>query len=369
VLVCHPQAQAQDKSAAHKRYAFQIQDNSFAYEYIPAMRAPFNDTVDSAGTKASNTMAHLVDYTHFDMGYKLGDNVIDLSYFIDSRSEPVSPYFYNNDNTGDKPFYATVRHNFVLNRLFNTDKFAFGPIRDVFITVGADYGSNNNTFGNQRRSPMVGPGVSFKINHGGFWNLSAMWTKEWNHEGTDITAWGYDVTTASGALFDGNGLKPISYGRSVVYDATYTIQTSWGYPFSIASKLPMYFTGWGVMNGTKGYASKSMIPYTGGTFYGNAIPAEYTMAGTKPEYILKPSLRYNFGSLFGPGHNWQVGVGYYYWLNVYGIDHHIHPDTVYEIVNDAGAKIGSTSPAAYNMPGIESGAQQNTPFAELVLHF
>jgi len=306
-----PPEQPQD-GAAHGHGAFTFQDNSISYWYGNSFREPFVNN-------GKNIAKNVIEFTHVDIGNKLGDNFFSVQYLMSNRSDPASQQIYH-DNTavGAKDAYFTVYHDVMLNRIANTKRFEFGPIKDVFITVGGHFNTKNSDFGAQRRSPMIGPGVAFKVPHHGFLKLNAMWTKEWNEEGTDITSLN-PITHG-----------PATWGKRVVYDSSYVITAGWSYPFKVRM-APFSFEGWGYFGGEKGHTAGTLIPYQ------PQVPVQYM--GTKPETILHPKLMYNLGSLFGERHVYQIGFGYEYWNNKFGVDHHKAP-----------------------------GALANTPFGELTIH-
>jgi hypothetical protein len=219
----------------------------------------------------------------------------------------------------------TFRHDIVLDRLVNKN-LGIGPIKNWIITVGADFGSKNDDFANQRRSPMIGPGVNFKVPNGGYLKINAMWTREWNNEGTDVTSWYYTnpstglsaIDAPSGTCPEPNCLvpSPHAWGQKVVYSPReLTFQAGWGVPFALGKAL-ITFEGFSTLNTAKGYGAAQLIPFTVSGFFS---PPSYYHAGTRPEWISDGLLLYNIGALFGSGHNWQIGVGYEYWHNMFGV--------------------------------------------------
>ena len=347
-----------------KPHAFLIQDNEFRYENSSWYRDPFisvNCSYAAVHTcPAANLAKNVLGFTHVDLGNKLGDNVFDVQLMMDNKSNPVSvAYFHDSPNAGSKDFYVTFRHDLVIDRLVNKD-LGVGPIKNWLIEVGADLAEKNDDFANQRRSPMVGPGVNFKIPNGGYWKVVAMWTREWNNEGTDVTSWSYTAPDTglssinSPAACDESGCipSPHTWGQKVVYSPReVTIQTGWGVPFALG-KAPIIFEGWSTLNTAKGYGAQQLVPYTGSGFFSTS--AYYNMA-TRPESYTHARIMYNFGSLLKEGgtHVWQIGVGYEYWHNEFGV--------------------GQDSPVPDSL-GFAKGTYQctscigNTPFLSLDIH-
>jgi len=366
-------AQSSDNAAEVKRPAqFLIQDNEFRYEFSSWYRDPFieNSNYKQSGAfvtcsqgqylcPAKNLPKNVVGFTHVDLGNKLGDNVLDVQLMMDNKSNPVSVgYYHDSTNVGSKDFYVTFRHDIVIDRIVNKD-LGIGPIKNWVLEVGADLSEKNDDFGNQRRSPMIGPGVNFKVPNGGYWKVVAMWTREWNNEGTDVTSFYYtnDSTGAiaidapAGACPAGNPYcqipSPRTWGQKVVYSPReVTIQTGWGLPFALG-KTPWIFEGWSTLNTAKGYGAPQLVPFTGPGFYS---PVVYYKQGTRPESYSHARVMYNFGSLFGKGHLWQIGVGYEYWHNEFGVPQEPPISTVPNATYQCNSCIG------------------NTPFLSLAIH-
>lgn len=287
---------ADQKKVESQPHLFMFQDNSIRWWYGSWFRSPFANS-------GQNIQMNGFQFTHVDRGNRFGDNLFDVTYIMSNRGDAVSKaFFHNNTTDGARDAYIIYRHDIGLNQLFKTKVFKFGWVDDVQLTAGVDLDSKNNDFGGSRLSPVVGPTfvINPKIAPRAHIRLSTFWTKEWNEEGTDFTSW----TTINGSP------RPVTWGKPVTYDATYMISASWSFPFKV-SKAPLSVEGFGVFSGSKGYTAGSLQP-TGKMYY----------EGTKPETILRPKLMYNFGSLFSEKHNWQLGVGYHYWNNKFGTDHH-----------------------------------------------
>jgi hypothetical protein len=336
-----------------KPHAFLIQDNEFRWYWGPYFRDPFieNSNYTQPGAYAScsasnpaylcpakNIMKNVIHFVHVDLGNKLGDNLFSMQYLMDNRANPVSvPFFHDNPNVGSKDVYMSYRHDIVLDRLVNKD-LGVGPIKNWILTVGADFGSKNDDFANQRRSPMIGPGVNFKVPNGGYLKVNAMWTREWNEEGTDVTSWYYTNPSTGLSSIDspiacyGSEVcvpSPHTWGQKVVYSPReVTFQAGWGVPFALG-KMPWIFEGFSTLNTAKGYGAAQLLPFTGSGFFSSPV---YYHAGTRPEWISDGLLLYNFGSLFGSGHNWQIGPGYEYWHNMFGVGQNAPgvPNATYE---------------------------------------
>jgi nucleoside-specific outer membrane channel protein Tsx len=250
----------------------QFQDNAFRYRYSSAFREP--DT-----NNGNNVAKNIINFTHVDSGYKLGNNFLTVDLLKSSTVDPVS----DTSDSGATEIYIIYRHDISLNKITHSTKFSFGPVKDVLVTAGLDLNAKNNAFGPRRRVPVFGPSFDLKIPRG-YWKISLLWNKEWNHDGY-VEAGGGGVEFNSAAM----------------------VSTVWVIPFKVV-KIPLYFEGFALMNSTKGY--------------------DNTGSGTKPETLLRPKLMHNFGQLFGKKCDWQIGFGYEYWNNKYGEDHHLNPGSV-----------------------------------------
>ena len=340
---------AQDTAKPH---AFLIQDNEFRYYYGSWFRDPF---VTVSGTniapspsypysgspgytgKGQNLSKNVIDFIHVDLGNKLGDNLFSMEYMSDNTANPVSVgYFHDSTHVGSKDIYMIFRHDLVIDRLVNKN-LGVGPIKNWFIEMGADFSAKNDDFSNQRRSPMIGPGVNFKVPNGGYLKVAALWTREWNNEGTDVTSFWYTgesfgegpptispVSSIDSPLacygYQACVPSPHTWGQKVVYSPReVTFQTSWGLPFALG-RAPFIFEGYSTLNTAKGYGAPQLEPFTGENFYPPYTEVWYH-EGTRPEWKSDGVVAYNMGSLFkeGGSHVWQIGVGYDYWHNEFGV--------------------------------------------------
>lgn len=246
----------------------QFHDNSFSYRYGSAFREP-------ATNNGNDISKNILSFTHVDGGNKLGNNFLNVDLLRSNHGDPAN----NAPKTGATEVYVVYRHDVSLNKITNSKKFSFGPIKDVLITGGIDLNTKNTTFAPEKRMPVFGPTVAIKIPKG-FWDISLLWDKEWNN----------------------NGL-PTEFGvknHSVTFNSAVMVSSAWGVPFKIG-KAPLSFEGFALLNSSKGQDG-----------FGR---------GTKPETLLHPKLMYNVGSLIGEKHNYSIGVGYEYWRNKFGDDH------------------------------------------------
>jgi nucleoside-specific outer membrane channel protein Tsx len=296
----------------------QFQDNSIRYWNSDAFREPdtnltgtgTNPFDPSEGKTAHNIMKNVISFTHVDGGNKFGDNFVNMDILKSNAGDPTATTcgmpFTNcsspSVNTiGAIELYFVYRHNISLSKL-TKKKLAFGPIKDVLFTAGVDLETKNTEFAPEKKTPVFGPTFAIKIKKG-FWDVSTLWVKEWNHNG-------YGAYLPNPAIYNANG--------GVNFRSQVMVASAWLYPFKVG-KAPFTFEGFGNIASSKGPDGS-----------GN---------GTKPETLLHPKLMYNFGSLVGEKHNWQLGVGYEYWEHKFGEDSKLNPGSV-----------------------------QNAPFVELAIH-
>jgi nucleoside-specific outer membrane channel protein Tsx len=252
------------------QFAFgQFQDNSFRYWYSPDFR-------ESDTNNGKNISKNILSFTHVDGGNKLGNNFLNVDMLKSNAGDPTASSS-GTTTEGATEVYIVYRHDVSLDKVTNSKKFSFGPVKDVLITGGADLNTKNTEFAPEKRMPVFGPTFSLKVPHG-FWDVSFLWDKEWNNNGI--------------------------VGKGVEFKSAAMLASAWGFPFRIG-KAPMSFEGFGTLNSTKGKDG-----------FGN---------GTKPETLLHPKLMYNIGSLFSEKHNYSIGVGYEYWNNKFGNDNHANP--------------------------------------------
>lgn len=249
----------------------QFQDNSFRYWYSSDFREP--DT-----NNGNNIAKNILSFTHVDGGYKLGNNFLNVDLLRSNHMDPA----INAPATGATEVYIVYRHDVSLNKITNSKKFSFGPIKDVLITGGVDLNTKNNLFASEKRMPVFGPTFALKVPKG-FWDVSLLWDKEWNNNGIPLSFVQHSVTFKSAAM----------------------VSTAWGIPLVKIGKAPLMFEGFASLNSSKGKDG-----------FGN---------GTKPETLLHPKLMYNVGSLLGEKHNYSIGGGYEYWNNKFGNDNHANP--------------------------------------------
>lgn len=172
--------------------------------------------------------------------------------------------------TGAQEVYALYRRLFDLQKITGKS-YAFGPVKDVGVTVGFDWNTKNNDYASKKRMLVAGPTFMMDVKDG-FFNVSLLLLDESNAPGT-------------AARYD--------------YKDHPSLSLAWGVPTGIND---VSFSGWA-----------DFISSKGNDEYG---------AGTKPETHIYATLMYDVSASVGASKNTlKVGAGYEYWKNKFGNDH------------------------------------------------
>ena len=244
-------------------HAFDWNVNEVAYWYGSTFREPGISKDGSARDIPKN----VVSLSHAD-GYALGTNFIDVDILKSSSADPAS-----GSSDGAVEVYVVDRQDFSLTALTGSDRFRFGPIRDVMIEAGADINTKNTAFESDKRMPVAGLAAQFDV-PAGYWKAAVLWDKEWNHNGiTD---------------------------RDVTFNSTLRLETAWDVPFALAGQR-FTFEGYGIYNGPKGIDG-----------FGDKM---------RSEVLIHSQVMLDVGSWFDHPGLLKVGGGFQYWLNKFGVDH------------------------------------------------
>ncbi len=213
----------------------------------------------------------IVSLTHFD-AWAYGTNFVNLDLAKSHNSLDVS----NNQPVGGDTladFYGVWRSTLSFNALSHAKPFAVGPIKDVSLYYGADWGTKNNAFAANTRK-LVG-GLQAAFNVPGFFNVAFAAVKEWNNNGI--------------------------VGNSQNYHPQWAIETAYMQPLDFTG-IPLRFSGFTNVYGPKG-------------------PDGFNI-DTKTELLTDNRLTLDFGKVLNRRPNWiDVFVGYRYWYNKFGNDH------------------------------------------------
>lgn len=208
----------------------------------------------------------VLQFTH-SSGYKYGQNFLNVDILSSDGTDPA-----NNSSKGAQEIYVTYRHQLIWGKVTGTP-LAFGPVKDVALTLGLEANTKDTTFAPRKRVFELGPTIKFNVP--GFWDVSLLYYKESNHKGI-----------------------PNTPNPDVDFDPTYMLTTAWGIPFSVGP-VPAKFQGFLNYTGTKG--------------------KDYNNKDTAGETLMRTSVMFDLGSQAGLAKGtFFAGVGYEYWKNKFG---------------------------------------------------
>lgn len=244
-------------------------DTWVGYQYQPKKNEPGIST---------SIRKHIIELGHVS-GDKYGTNLIVVDNYFSDNCYPAAPTnAYTGgpcEGEGSLETYAVLRRSLSLSAL-SGNKLAFGPVRDVSLTGGLVWGTQNTLVATRPVKLTLGPTLSFDVKDG-FWDVGLWVYKEWNH----------------------NGFYTAPLSSKITYKATWNINTAWSVP--IASNIA--FTGYGDLIGSKGPE-----------LFGQTSGLE-----SKVEFHLFPKLMFDVAGMAGwkPG-VLKAGVGVEIWRNMYG---------------------------------------------------
>jgi len=197
-------------------------------------------------------------------GFKYGTYAFNVDYLKSSDVNPEA-----NGTGGAQEVYSIGRVEFSGSRVFGRSLSA-GFIRDVGLTLGYEWGTKNDAFGERARMLVLGPTLEFAVPRG-YWNLTVGARKESNYNG--IT------------------------GRDVSFNIAAHIESSWLIPVQVGS-VPFIFRGFVSSTGPKGKDGFGVK--------------------TTGEVLARVAFLADVGSFFGAPRTFYVGPGYEYWYHEYG---------------------------------------------------
>jgi nucleoside-specific outer membrane channel protein Tsx len=209
-------------------------------------------------------------------GFRFGSYAFNVDYLVSNAANPEA----GGPNTGGaQEVYSVGRVQFSAGKILGRS-MQFGPVRDWGLTVGYEFGTKNDAYGERARMLVVGPTVEFKIPHG-FANLTVGLRTESNHNG--IT------------------------GQDVRFNTAWHIESSWLYPLRVGP-VPLVFRGFAGLTGPKGR---------------DGFGVE-----TTTEFLTRMALLADLGSFAGHPRVFYAGLGYEYWYHMYGTPTHEAPGTI-----------------------------------------
>ena len=233
-------------------------DSFLGYRYGTGFREPSN---------TKEVRKHVLQFGHAS-GYAYGQNFLNLDVLQSDKNDPSS-----GADTGATEFYLTYRHQLHLGKLLDKD-LSFGPVKEVALTAGFDLNTKNTAFAPRKRLVVAGPTLKFNV-PAGFFDLSLLAGKEWNHCGLAFCT-----------------------DHEHGFDAQWILSAAWGVPFQ-AGPVPLKFQGFINYNSEKG--------------------KDYSGVKTEAETLMRTSLMVDVGQMAaGRKNTLLMGVGYELWLNKFG---------------------------------------------------
>ena len=233
-------------------------DSFLGYRYGTGFREPSN---------TKEVRKHVLQFGHAS-GYAYVQNFLNLDLLQSDKNDPSS-----GADTGATEFYLTYRHQLHLGKLLDKD-LSFGPVKEVALTAGFDLNTKNTAFAPRKRLVVAGPTLKFNV-PAGFFDLSLLAGKEWNHCGLAFCT-----------------------DHEHGFDAQWILSAAWGVPFQ-AGPVPLKFQGFINYNSEKG--------------------KDYSGVKTEAETLLRTSLMVDVGQMAaGRKSTLLLGVGYEMWLNKFG---------------------------------------------------
>ncbi len=263
---------------------FFVNDNTVSYSY------QFNATDPGVKGKFGK---NVFSFTHFDV-WAMGTNFFTVDVLKSPSADPASPCGLPGAPTtgcaGATEIYGLFRSTLGFNQLFNTKAFSMGPLSNVSFEIGADFNSENNSLAPAKKSLVAGLQFSFGLPYKGYFNISPLYFKEWNHN-------------AFAQIFDG---VP---GGNTEFDGTWAVESVYAMPLGfLPESVPLTFSGRAAFYGPKGTGASQLAP----------TPGNKTVTTFNSEQRLTLDIgKMAFGS--AKADLVSAFVGYRYWTNKFGI--------------------------------------------------
>ncbi len=262
---------------------FFVNDNTLSYSY------QFNATDPGVPGKFGK---NVFTFTHFDV-WAMGTNFFNVDLLKSPSSDPAAPCLAPAGSppaycAGATEIYGLFRSTLGFNQLFGTKAFSMGPLSNVSFEVGADANSENNYLAPAKKSIVAGLQFSFDLPYKGFFNISPLYFKEWNH---NAFAQYYNNVP----------------GGSTNFNGTWAVESVYSLPLAfMPDSVPLTFSGRAAFYGPKGTGS-SLIP-------SDAAHKSVT------EFNSEQRLTLDVGKMaLGRAGVVNTFVAYRYWTNKFGI--------------------------------------------------
>lgn len=237
-------------------------DNAVGYRYGRRFAEPY---IQAPIAKQIFNLSHT-------SGYRYGSNFLSIDWLLSDQQEPDG----TGSSRGAREVYLVYRHTLDLGKL-SQQELHFGPVRGLGLTLGVDLDTKSDAGYNSRKRMLVA-GPTFMMDVPGFFNLSLLALWESNAPYND---------------FSKTGTARYHYRCHPALDLAWAVPVAKGLSF-------------------EGYAD--FIAAKGKDEFGNDSVAETH---------LDMQLMADLSPLLATGKNAvKVGVGYEWWKNKFGNDHH-----------------------------------------------
>jgi hypothetical protein len=273
------------------------------------------------------TAKTVLEITHFD-AWQYGTNFVNLDWLYSDRRDPAQcdGFAFPTQPSclgtqGAMEFYGLYRGTLGGNQLTHSTAFTFGPIKNIALSFGGDWNTENNPFAPEKKDIVGGLQFQFAVPTG-FFNMAVHAYTEWNH----------------------NGL-PGTLVSNVNFKTVPEVEFTYMQPLTFTG-LPLRISGF-----------TNVVAPKGPDGFGNA---------TRTELLSDNRLVLDIGKLVANKENWwDVYVGYRYWRNKFGNDDALLPfakeETIYVGVAWHALTDNPPPKSSSNMP-LKAPAPAWTPF-------
>lgn len=287
-----PPTAAEPADTAKATSPFIVNDNIFGYYYVP----------DATNPGAGKTPKNVLVFNHFDV-WKYGTNFVSVEFLkaTNGRNPPFGtpkepcdqggPLYPPGEEqcSGYSEVYGFVRSTLGWNQVFDTKRFAVGPLTNIEFAAGFDLNWDNTTLASRKRSIQAGLQFDFSAPHKGFLNVGAYVYKEWQNDGFAATFPVQPNPNPSG---------------DVDFDPTWAIELNYSQPIGTS---PFKYKSLLVLHGPKG-CGEPCQPLGPGLL-------------RTTEVLTQQLLVFDASRVFWnePG-RFAIFAGYRYWDNKFGIE-------------------------------------------------
>ena len=251
---------------------FFVNDNTISYSY------QFNAT--DPGVKGAFGK-NVFTFTHFDV-WAMGANFFTIDLLKSPLQDPAV-----GGTAGATEIYGLFRSTLGLNQLLGAKSFSMGPLNNVSLEVGADFNTENNALAPAKKSLVAGLQFSFGLPYKGYFNISPLYFKEWNH----------------------NAFNTPAAAQSTELNGTWAVETVYAMPLGfLPEAAPVTFSGRAAFYGPKG---------TGSALIRSTIANKTVTTFNSEQRLTLDVGKMAFGS--SKADLVSVFVAYRYWTNKFGV--------------------------------------------------